>query len=877
MLYILVQQKKTLYCKNIRRNIKDKHTSYIIFLCKRNKPFHKSRYIQTYRFIARELTKFERLSIFSMCLYVFNVQTCHFLWEVHRVIPKKENDNLNFCYILLTETANSRDILIDVHFGDPVLLTCEGNGSHIWVFKNMTIMDEKSSPHDNGYSDVSGTTFGNAFSYLFVETFLPWNLGNYSCFVASKLVYRYIPRILERLRLVVPPGESIRLNCSDGDINSTQVYWRYNGKVVYSPFDPRQIGTNKIPGRILSESTSVLQIDEFTKQSEGYYTCFSTKGKLRAYELLIRVTDLNLYLRIKINGEDNDEMTYLLSQHEYNISCNFDRPVTAVNLITTINSTVLTTRGQQTILETNIFVSRDSTVLMTFPRNTLEVMISCMLRDVYYTEIQKNEIVLPVIVVPVLRLQIDEQNVSGIYQGRKDQPVLLKCVAFGARPKITMEMGIGTIHNETIPRIKETQNKNAASTFDYEMQQAIVLKEDITATCTIYGQQGFSNNSVNIKILVDGLDEEVIEGDWYDIIYRKGNYLIAISIGITFSVIVCAYICIKRRFRSNRQHVSNKYRFSRMSSLRGRQPLTIISLLHCGEIYSYWKSTIAGCANGDFIVAKTFTGSGKKTKGKITITEISKCLQNLSQHRNLVNYLGRSIGEATQYIYLEYVDGGTLLSYLKNCQPRINFTEINKILPTGLVHPDVFAKHITEALQYLHDNEFCHPVLSSSKVLLNGSRICKLFDFWPMEYTSYKITNLFSRELPSLRWLPPETKTSRQYDLASDIWSFGIILWEIYSFGQIPSDEIYQRTSRRKRQDDYEILKKPMYCSQHVFDLMKDTWHEKRENRPTISLVRSILNSEWNSFQERDNDDREAYYGRSERAPSVTYQSLILK
>lgn len=108
------------------------------------------------------------------------------------------------------------------------------------------------------------------------------------------------------------------------------------------------------------------------------------------------IYNLDLYLRIKISGVNKEELTYLIAERDYNISCVLDRPVTAVNLITTINSTILTTGGQQTILESSLLVSRDSSVLMIFPRNTLEVTITCRTQDMYFTGIHKSKIVLAV-------------------------------------------------------------------------------------------------------------------------------------------------------------------------------------------------------------------------------------------------------------------------------------------------------------------------------------------------------------------------------------------------------------------------------------------------------------------------------------------------
>ncbi|KAJ8050797.1 Tyrosine-protein kinase transmembrane receptor Ror [Holothuria leucospilota] len=97
-----------------------------------------------------------------------------------------------------------------------------------------------------------------------------------------------------------------------------------------------------------------------------------------------------------------------------------------------------------------------------------------------------------------------------------------------------------------------------------------------------------------------------------------------------------------------------------------------------------------------------------------------------------------------------------------------------------------FALDIAEGMSFLLNQKLCHPALNAKKVLIDQSGTCKLYDFISTEIARDKLIDILQRKSPPLAWLPPEAVFLRQYFLQSDVWSFAVVLWEIYSLGDIP-------------------------------------------------------------------------------------------
>lgn len=90
-----------------------------------------------------------------------------------------------------------------------------------------------------------------------------------------------------------------------------------------------------------------------------------------------------------------------------------------------------------------------------------------------------------------------------------------------------------------------------------------------------------------------------------------------------------------------------------------------------------------------------------------------------------------------------------------------------------------------------------------------------------------------------IRWLPPESILYRKFTIESDIWSFGVVLWEIFTFGKQPwyelaNHEVIQHVT------EGQLLAKPDNCPQEVYDLMLKCWQQPPDRIPMAEMYEKL-------------------------------------
>eukprot|EP00118_Oscarella_pearsei_P014732 m.128401 g.128401 ORF g.128401 m.128401 type:complete len:603 (+) comp37953_c0_seq19:3198-5006(+) len=208
-------------------------------------------------------------------------------------------------------------------------------------------------------------------------------------------------------------------------------------------------------------------------------------------------------------------------------------------------------------------------------------------------------------------------------------------------------------------------------------------------------------------------------------------------------------------------------------------------------------------------------------------------------HPHLVQLLGVCIDEPALLI-TELAGYGSLGSYLKKRTPGGKSTLDNVQLDRQLD----FAGQIAQAMIYLSSKKLVHRDLATRNVLVFSSQLVKVSDFGlsracdtGKEYYAIKTHT----KLP-LRWMAPETWNYRKFTPMSDVWSFGVTLWEIMSYGSKPY-------SRLKSQDvpgyveSGKRLLQPDRCPDKIYDIMLACWHSEPQNRIAFPALGEKLRS----------------------------------
>eukprot|EP01117_Protostelium_nocturnum_P012933 TRINITY_DN4790_c0_g1_i3.p1 TRINITY_DN4790_c0_g1~~TRINITY_DN4790_c0_g1_i3.p1 ORF type:complete len:528 (+),score=188.66 TRINITY_DN4790_c0_g1_i3:206-1789(+) len=221
---------------------------------------------------------------------------------------------------------------------------------------------------------------------------------------------------------------------------------------------------------------------------------------------------------------------------------------------------------------------------------------------------------------------------------------------------------------------------------------------------------------------------------------------------------------------------------------------------------------------------------------KLFVYEIG--IMNRLHHPNVIQFLGSMKGESGNYqLIMEYVSEGTLLDSLRSDKSKMDNRE--KI---GI------ANGVAAALNYLKECNICHNDVSSRNVLMRQDRAPKLIDFGMAFDTQHP---LIPSNEPPTRWSAPEVLSKREYSHASDVWSFGILLFEIHTNGTVPysdkdNKEVVSFVTKGNK------LKIPEGVTLEISALMEKCWSSSPNDRPEFSQIAKALKKELKNHTEKD-------------------------
>ena len=154
---------------------------------------------------------------------------------------------------------------------------------------------------------------------------------------------------------------------------------------------------------------------------------------------------------------------------------------------------------------------------------------------------------------------------------------------------------------------------------------------------------------------------------------------------------------------------------------------------------------------------------------------------------------------------------------------------------------------IAYGMQYLAEMSFVHRDLAARNVLVNSQLVCKIADFGLSREISSEGSNVIDGgayttrggKIP-VRWTAPEAIAFRKFTSASDVWSFGIVMWEVMSYGERPYWTWSNQDVIKAIEKGYR-LPAPMDCPEAIHQLMLDCWQKERAHRPTFSSIVKTL------------------------------------
>ncbi|MBN3326699.1 FGFR2 factor, partial [Atractosteus spatula] len=231
-------------------------------------------------------------------------------------------------------------------------------------------------------------------------------------------------------------------------------------------------------------------------------------------------------------------------------------------------------------------------------------------------------------------------------------------------------------------------------------------------------------------------------------------------------------------------------------------------------------------------------------------------MKMIGRHKNIINLLGACTQDGPLYVIVEYASKGNLREYLRARRPPgMEYSyDIARVPDEQLTFKDLVSctYQVARGMEYLASQKasgiliallspLCfqciHRDLAARNVLVTENNVMKIADFGlardvhNIDY--YKKTT--NGRLP-VKWMAPEALFDRVYTHQSDVWSFGVLMWEIFTLGGspypgIPVEELFKLLKEGHRMD------KPGNCTNELYMMMKDCWHAISSQRPTFKQL----------------------------------------
>eukprot|EP00112_Aurelia_sp_Birch-Aquarium-sp1_P004767 Seg1541.1 transcript_id=Seg1541.1/GoldUCD/mRNA.D3Y31 product="Tyrosine-protein kinase CSK" protein_id=Seg1541.1/GoldUCD/D3Y31 len=245
-----------------------------------------------------------------------------------------------------------------------------------------------------------------------------------------------------------------------------------------------------------------------------------------------------------------------------------------------------------------------------------------------------------------------------------------------------------------------------------------------------------------------------------------------------------------------------------------------LEVIGSGEFAVVYKGTY----KGQDVAIKKLKDDSEAAQSFLSEASVMTTLR----HKNLVQFQGICFQGKDIYILTEFCEKGALVDYLRS-RGRAAITQDQQ---RG------FASDVCDGMSYLEKRKIVHRDLAARNVLLMEDMTAKVSDFG----LAKNLDADSETDMLPVKWTAPEAIKHKRYSTESDVWSFGVLLWEIYSFGRNPYPRVPLKDVSAKVEKGYR-MEIPDGCPNTIYVLMQRCWNLDPLRRPSFKSLKKELDN----------------------------------
>ena len=252
-----------------------------------------------------------------------------------------------------------------------------------------------------------------------------------------------------------------------------------------------------------------------------------------------------------------------------------------------------------------------------------------------------------------------------------------------------------------------------------------------------------------------------------------------------------------------------------------RKSIRLVKKIGAGQLAEVWQ----GIWNGIYGTTEVAVKALNPDTVSVSDFRQEAPLMIKLRHSNLIRLYRVCTQEEPIYIIMELMKHGSLLEYLRGDGRSLKLPQLIDI-----------GAQVAAGMTYLEKNDYIHRDLAARNVLVSENLICKVADFGLARVIDGGIYEAYTGAKFPIKWTAPEAAMYGHFTIKSDVWSFGILLYELITYGRHPYPGMSNAEVMEKVEKGYR-MPHPLDCPQKLYEIMLECWRDDAASRPTFDAL----------------------------------------